>query len=158
MSDNAIGGLFILVAIVGAACYLLPAIIAFARSHHYRWVIVALTIFGGWTGIAWLAALIWSVFPHNRSVVDPMVGPATGVGHRNAGDAVGEARYGLERGYEAERRRSDAAEPHLRPWERRDTPTKLENTVEALERLQRLHSSGALSDEEYEAAKRRVLS
>jgi Superinfection immunity protein len=38
----------------------LPAIIAFARSHENKWPIAALTIFGGWTGIGWLAALVWA--------------------------------------------------------------------------------------------------
>jgi hypothetical protein len=69
-----------LLLIAAAAGYLLPAIVAFYRGHEYRWVILMLTIAGGWTGVLWVLALVWSAFPHNRALIDPVAGPATGVG------------------------------------------------------------------------------
>lgn len=42
--------------------YLLPCFIASRRHHRNELGICLLTIFGGWTGILWLAALIWSVY------------------------------------------------------------------------------------------------
>ncbi len=164
-SDGGLGLILILLVVVGIAFYLLPAIIAFARHHEYRWVILALTIIGGWTGICWIIALVWSVFPHNRSAIDPVVGPVTGIGYRNAGDTIGAAQFGQQRGYEQEGRRK---EPQLGGWAqtpRVSVPSTapavpdfhFNDTVEALEKLERLRQSGALSADEFEAAKRRVL-
>lgn len=128
-------------------------------------MILALTIIGGWTGVCWIIAMVWAVFPHNRTAIDPVVGPVTGVGYRNVGDTIGAARYGQQRGYEEERQRR---EPQLgaRVLEPRtsvpSTPqvmseTRGNDTVEALEKLERLRQSGALSAEEFETAKRRIL-
>lgn len=43
------------------ALYFLPIIIAWLRGHHNKAPIFLLNLFLGWTGIGWLAALIWSV-------------------------------------------------------------------------------------------------
>jgi hypothetical protein len=43
------------------ALYFLPVIIAWLRGHHNKAPIFLLNLFLGWTGIGWLAALIWSV-------------------------------------------------------------------------------------------------
>lgn len=43
----------------------IPAIIAFRNHHRHKWAITALTILGGWTGILWIVALIWSLVPVN---------------------------------------------------------------------------------------------
>ena len=40
----------------------LPSFIAFKRKHTYRWLILLLNIFG-LTGLAWLCAFIWSIWP-----------------------------------------------------------------------------------------------
>ena len=45
--------------------YLTPAIIAFARASRYRWAILAVNLFGGWTGIGWLVALAWALWPED---------------------------------------------------------------------------------------------
>lgn len=50
----------IMFAIMGAI-FILPTIVAFGRSHPNRWVILLLNCLVGWTGIAWLAALIWAM-------------------------------------------------------------------------------------------------
>ena len=41
--------------------YFLPAIIGFSRGHHNSAAIFLLNLFLGWTFLAWVAALVWSV-------------------------------------------------------------------------------------------------
>jgi len=40
--------------------YFLPTIVAKSRKHHNTMPIFLLNLFLGWTGLGWLAALIWS--------------------------------------------------------------------------------------------------
>lgn len=51
---------FVLFAVL-AGIYNVPAIIAFTRGHNNRWAILVLNVVGGWTAIAWIAALVWSL-------------------------------------------------------------------------------------------------
>jgi hypothetical protein len=96
---SALGGLLLAVAVI-ALC-LLPYIIARRRGHAYRNIILVLCIFG-FTGIAWVIALIWALYPSEKSLVDPVIGNVTGTGVRNAGDTLGSVQYGRERGYAQE--------------------------------------------------------
>jgi hypothetical protein len=41
--------------------YLLPSYIAFRRKHKNLAPVMVFNILLGWTGIAWIAALIWSL-------------------------------------------------------------------------------------------------
>lgn len=43
------------------AAYFLPAIIAGLRGHASAWGIFALNLLLGWTGLIWIAALIWAL-------------------------------------------------------------------------------------------------
>ena len=55
-------GTEILLAIaLGFLFYLTPTFIAFGRRHPNRWVILALNICLGGTGIVWLGCLIWAM-------------------------------------------------------------------------------------------------
>jgi len=55
-------GIFIIpVIVISAALYFLPTIITLARHKKQTLAIVLLNIFAGWTGIGWIAALIWAV-------------------------------------------------------------------------------------------------
>ena len=62
----AIAGIFVMVvlyviaAVICMAIYMLPAIIAFIRKHERRWLILALDLVLGGTGIGWIAALVWA--------------------------------------------------------------------------------------------------
>jgi hypothetical protein len=47
--------------IIAALVYLVPGIIASVRNHHNACAIWVLNIFGGWTTVGWLVALVWSV-------------------------------------------------------------------------------------------------
>ena len=46
---------------VGALFYFLPTVCAFYRKHNSRAAIFVLNLFLGWTLIAWIIALIWSL-------------------------------------------------------------------------------------------------
>ena len=45
---------------VFAFVYFIPALNAWRRRHHQTTAILLLNIFLGWTGIGWIAALVWS--------------------------------------------------------------------------------------------------
>lgn len=47
--------------LVFLAIYLLPALIAVKRDHHYRIAIFALNLLLGWSGIVWIICLVWSL-------------------------------------------------------------------------------------------------
>lgn len=50
------------------AMYCLPSIIAIMRQHPQKWLLVALNVFAGWTGLFWIGLLIWSLWPRDRLV------------------------------------------------------------------------------------------
>lgn len=132
----------ILLCIVALAIWLLPTIIAFKRGHAYKWIILVISILGP----LWLVALVWAIFPSDKSIIDPVVGNVTGLGQRNAGDTIGAAKFGAERGYSDDARSAGA-------------PEALNATaMEKLERLAELYKRGALNEEEFSREKERLLS
>ena len=48
-----------------AALYLIPTIVAYRRKSQNRGLIATLNVLAGWTGIGWLAALVWATADHN---------------------------------------------------------------------------------------------
>ena len=52
-------GLFFM--IIGGLLHFIPSVIAFLRDHQSKWAILALNVLLGWSGIGWIAALIWSL-------------------------------------------------------------------------------------------------
>ncbi|MCX5615742.1 superinfection immunity protein [Bombella sp. TMW 2.2559] len=50
------------------AMYCLPSIIAIMRQHPQKWLLVALNIFAGWTGLFWIGLLIWSLWPKEKLI------------------------------------------------------------------------------------------
>jgi len=74
-----VGFLFLLpLAAIFIAICLLPFLIAQSRGHAYRNVILILCIFGIF-GLPWVIALIWAIYPTEKSLIDPFVGNPTGV-------------------------------------------------------------------------------
>jgi hypothetical protein len=77
-SDAVLGGFGILMAVVlvlviGLA--LIPGLIANKRNHPYKGVIWAISIVGTLvTGVGWIAALIWALWPQDKSLIDPIIG------------------------------------------------------------------------------------
>ena len=80
-----------------------PTFIAFKREHAYKWIILVLCLFTPVGGVTWIIALVWSVWPANKSLVDPVVGNVTGTGVRNAGDTAGDVVEGVKRGQSDEK-------------------------------------------------------
>jgi len=50
-----------LIYLIGGIFYLISSIVAFSRGHPNRWLILALNIAFGGTGIGWLGCLVWAL-------------------------------------------------------------------------------------------------
>lgn len=57
LRETLAGWLFFL---AGALFYFVPALIARQRQHPNQEAIVVLNLFGGWTGLGWIIALVWA--------------------------------------------------------------------------------------------------
>jgi Superinfection immunity protein len=64
--------LYLMAVITGALLFFSPTIIAHWRQHHFRWPITAVNIVLGLTGIGWLAALVWAVWPEDPTRPRPV--------------------------------------------------------------------------------------
>lgn len=71
--------MFFALVLAALGIYLLPTFIAFGRGHRYKLPILAFNIGAGWSGIGWIWTLVWSLWPQNTALVDPLVGDATGI-------------------------------------------------------------------------------
>ncbi|GJE60461.1 superinfection immunity protein [Methylobacterium trifolii] len=60
MSEQAFGVFVLAMVPLGWAFYVLPTIIAFKHHHPNRWLIMAVNVFLGGTGIGWAVALVWA--------------------------------------------------------------------------------------------------
>jgi len=59
----------IVVMLLVGVLYLLPTVVAMARSHHQAPAIFLLNLLLGWSGLGWIMALVWAatrVEPHRR--------------------------------------------------------------------------------------------
>ena len=52
--------------------YFMPTIIAIVRKHHFKWVIFAINLIFGITGMGYLIALAWAVWPRASALFDPL--------------------------------------------------------------------------------------
>lgn len=136
------GGIGILVCFLVLIClglYFAPTIIAMIRGHAYVWVILAINLFGGWTGLGWCAALAWAVWPKEKAMTDPILGNVTGLGTRNHGDVMGAVDHGRVRGRRAEEGVGDG------------------DDLDYLERLAKMKELGIINEQEFKAHKSRIL-
>lgn len=46
---------------IGSSIYVLPSFIAGIRNSSHYTTILLINLFGGWTGLGWLAVLIWAI-------------------------------------------------------------------------------------------------
>jgi heme A synthase len=60
LADQGIYWVFVALAV--APVYLLPLGIARFRKHRNLPALAALNLFGGWTVLGWIAALVWSLY------------------------------------------------------------------------------------------------
>lgn len=52
--------------------YFMPTLIAIVRKHHFKWVIFAINLVFGITGMGYVIALVWAVWPRQSSLFDPL--------------------------------------------------------------------------------------
>jgi hypothetical protein len=133
-------GLFflVLIGLVGLALFvfiwLLPGFIATSRNHAYSGIVWVLAIVGIANGLTWVIAIVWSLWPREKSLADPLIGNVTGTGSRNSGDTIGAIETG--------RSLCRSAESDLR--------TQLQDCERMLE-------SGLITKEEYTERRRSIL-
>ena len=65
MKDFIVMSTVILMYVAAFFFYIIPSIVAWKRKHYYKWVIIALNLFFGTTGIGWLVALVCAAWPSN---------------------------------------------------------------------------------------------
>jgi hypothetical protein len=76
-TDSSTVVLIIICGLLALAVYLLPTIIAFGREHHYKWVICGINVVFGFTGIGYLAAFVWGVWPKQTAFFDVVTNDPT---------------------------------------------------------------------------------
>ena len=69
--DTALILLIFIGVVLALAVHFLPSIIAFRRHHEYRWPILILNTFLGWSVIGWALALAWAVWPKKTKDIPP---------------------------------------------------------------------------------------
>lgn len=126
-------GTFLIILIV-AVLYFIPSVVAYKRNHAYKNIILVINIVFGLTGIGWAGAMIWAIWPTEKSLIDPILGNVTGTGQRNAGDTFGAKAFGETRGFSKEK------EDH-----------------EKIQELVNLFNSGSLTEDEFKAMKRKII-
>lgn len=116
---------------IGLFVYMIPTVVAFRRRHPNRWIIGALNVTLGGTGIVWLGCLVW----------------ACGAVHKSA-EAGG----------------SDGGESGLNVFandvqkvELVDRPMAATDQVAKLERLKQLLDTQAITKDEFDLLKAKVL-
>lgn len=128
---------FILIILVVALLYALPTFIAFYRNHEYRWIIFAVNVVVDATGLGWLVAFVWAIYPENKSLADPILGNPTGLKDRNVGHTVGEVQAAAD--------------------QTRDKQMGTASALEALDRLASLAERGVITPDEFEKKKADLL-
>ena len=145
MSEQAFGVFVLALVPLAWAFYLLPTIIAFRRHHPNRWLITAINVFLGGTGIGWAGALVWAFHAAYRteqadgshggeSGLNPFVNDVRRVRWIGAG--------------------TGPVEPEARPGGATLTPS---TAVTELERLGRLRGGWHLSEAEFASLRAIVL-
>lgn len=96
--------LILLALAISALAYFAPSIIAFRRNHYYKWIILAINVCTGISGIGYLVAMVWALWPSKTGLADPFFNDPTSNSH--ASNQTIFNRYGLNlkafRGAQAE--------------------------------------------------------
>lgn len=130
-----------LAVLIVLAVYCFPAIIAFMRHHPNRWLILAINIFLGYTGIVWAFCLVWAF----RKLHDPS-------SSNESDTSGGESGLNLFT--------NDIKTVRLLPAnnERNNYEDSHRVHLDELERLATLKERGILTEEEFDAQKAKLLS
>jgi len=123
------------------AIYFLPAYFAFKRDHAYKNIILILNIFG-FSGVTWIIAMIWAVYPSDKSIIDPVIGNVTGTSERNVGHTLGDV---------------DLARKATAGGSGVSSSATDESAVNNIEKLAKLLETGAISRDEFEILKSKYI-
>jgi len=142
MSNNEELWFYLIIFVIIFVVYFLPSFIAYHRQHHFKHIILIINIFAA-TGIAWIIAFIWAIFPKEKSIVDPFVGNPTGIGHRNSGAVIGES----------------ISDAHETINTKKAIQKKLSSSkkIKEIEKLSNLLDQGKISKNEYEQLKKDLI-
>ncbi|MEO5807729.1 superinfection immunity protein [Devosia sp.] len=124
-------GFYGVVLIVGLIIYVLPSIVAFKRQHPNRWIILAINLALGGTGIAWLGSLVWAFNAVHKSPT---------------GSDGGESGINLF-----------ANDPVIVRTERAPSTRSIAESVDLLERVNDLLAKGLISQDEHGSMRRAAL-
>lgn len=130
---------FLLIIIVGLFIFVSPTVIAFARKHPNRWLILGVNVCLGATGIVWFGCLIWALQAVHLSNDDGSDGGESGL-NLFANDETRVRVVGLE----------PIAVSSL-------VDVRSTDPIEKLTQLKKLRDDGALSEEEFSLLKERLL-
>ncbi|MCJ2084161.1 superinfection immunity protein [Methylobacterium sp. J-090] len=145
MSEQAVGLFMLALVPLGWAFYLLPTIIAFRRRHPNRWLITAINVFLGATGIGWAGALVWAFnAAHRTEQADGSHGGESGL-NLFVNDVQRVSLIGAGTG------------PAERDAFMNGAPLSASMAVADLERLGRLRGTGHLNEAEFASLKASVL-
>ena len=133
--DNTIRALVALLLICVAIVYIAPSIVAFWRNHPNRWIILVINFAFGGTIIGWGAALIWAL----RAVHRP--GLETSGGESGLNIFINDTK------------KVQFVEPPPLPT----ADTRAASTGQELERLHNLLTRGAISQEEFDGLKAKLI-
>lgn len=129
--------IYLLIGLAGIGAlglWLLPAYLAFKRQHQFKWVITAMAVTSPFFfGVTWLIALVWVVWPSNKTIVDPIVTAADG--SRNLGDTFSTVTTRFK----------------VQDKSRKSLESKLEE-------IERLYRDQKISDEERKALREKAIS
>jgi hypothetical protein len=135
MKDFIVMSSVILMYVAAFIFYIIPSIVAWKRQHYYKWVIIALNLFFGTTGIGWLVALVWAAWPSNTPFFslltrDAVTGKSNTENFKEIGHAASSASKGTDQ--------------HT-------------DKLELLERYGRLRNENVITEEELIAKKKELL-
>tara|TARA_R110002110_G_scaffold88700_4_gene231078 strand:- start:4099 stop:4512 length:414 start_codon:yes stop_codon:yes gene_type:complete len=130
---------FLLIILVGLFIFVSPTVIAFARKHPNRWLILGVNVCLGATGIVWFGCLIWALQAVHLSNDDGSDGGESGL-NLFANDETRVRVVGLE----------PIATSFL-------ADVRSTDHIEKLTQLKKLRDDGALSEEEFSLLKERLL-
>ena len=145
--------LLIICGIIAIAIYFLPTILAYRRNHHYYKVIFGINLIFGLTGLGYLVAFVWAVWPKETAIFDVIANDPT----TNSSEA-GQKIYGKMGTNVKAFRNALNGNSSTSPQESQPSNDVLNNNYEDMLRsLAKLRDDGIITEEEFLKKKRSIL-
>jgi apolipoprotein N-acyltransferase len=143
----------LIVTVIAVAVYLIPTIIAYQRKHHYRRIILGINVIFGLTGLGYLVAFVWAVWPKETAVFDVVTNDPT----TNSSEA-GQKIYGKMGTNVKAFRNALNSSSSTSPQESQPSNDVLNNNYEDILRsLAKLRDDGIITEEEFSNKKKSIL-